>query len=404
MQLRLNLKYEILNLFKFGRLASHVDRTSVLLKPATARTYASLRGMTQFAGKGKIMHCQSMRRFGLQSVSVRSKGFTLVELLVVIAIIGILIAMLLPAVQQVRAAARRATCLNNLRQLGIGTLNHESTFENLPPMWKALGNYKVSSVTGWSAQARILPYLEQGTLHDKIDFSVSYSSHPHVDLGGSLQPLPTARVQTYLCPSEVNDKLRLKNNQPYHYPLNYVGNAGPWFVWDPDQDAIGDGVIVTNRSMTLPAIADGTSNTFLFAEVKAYTPYFRNAPIGTGTLPMPTDPEAIASMGGDFKTNSGHTEWVDGRIHQVGFTTTFTPNTRVPYIDGNVEYDVDWNSQQEGKSADVKTYAAVTARSYHSGGVNVGRVDGSVGFVADQISKETWQALSTRRGGEVDIY
>ena len=103
--------------------------------------------------------------------------------------------------------------------------------------------------------------------------------------------------------------------------------------------------------------------------------------------------------------NSGHTEWVDGRVHQSGFTAVFAPNTKVLYTDtdGTI-YDVDWNNWQEGKDGDganASTYAAVTSRSYHSGGVNTARMDGSVDYVSDTIDIDVWQALATRKGGEV---
>ena len=110
---------------------------------------------------------------------------------------------------------------------------------------------------------------------------------------------------------------------------------------------------------------------------------------------------AVAGMGGDFKSSTGHTEWVDGRSHQTSFTATFAPNTVVPYDNAGVTVDVDWTNQQEGKSDTVKTFAAVTSRSYHTGGVNSARADGSVHFESDSIALNTWQSLATRNGGEV---
>jgi hypothetical protein len=92
---------------------------------------------------------------------------------------------------------------------------------------------------------------------------------------------------------------------------------------------------------------------------------------------------------------------VDARVHQTGFTTTFPPNTVVPFTTGGVAYDVDFNSSREGRSAVLPTYAAVTSRSYHTGGVNAMRMDGSVSMVRDSISLVSWRALGTRAGGEV---
>ncbi len=340
--------------------------------------------------------------FDSRSKMYRRRAFTLVELLVVIAIIGILIGMLLPAVQQVREAARRVTCSNNMRQMSLATLNYESAHKAFPTTWQPVGDLSNGTAVGWSVQTQILPFLEQANLYDSIDFSVSYDTHPPVDLGGIITKLPSARVASYLCPSEKNDRIRLKNGAPIHYPLNYAANAGTWFVFDPSNGRVGPGAMAVLKRIPIASFTDGTSNTMFYGEVKAYTPYFRNAGM-TGELSIPLSPNAIAGMGGQFKTNSGHTEWVDGRAHQTSFTATFSPNTRVPYTVGSVEYDVDWTNQQEGKSTTASTYAAVTSRSYHPGGVNTARADGSVSFESDSIDLFAWQALATRNGGEINL-
>ncbi len=336
----------------------------------------------------------------LRNSGTAQPGFTLVELLVVIAVIAILIGLLIPAVQQVRAAARRVQCRNNLHQLGIATLNYESNYRKLPTAWLASGDLDSGNISGWSVQAQLLPFLEKANLHDAINFNIGYGSHPPVDLGGELHRLPALRIGTYLCPSEPLDEMRLKNGDPYHYPLNYAGNAGTWFVFDPNSNQVSNGAFATNRHLRLGSFTDGQSNTLLFGEVKAYTPYLRNAGI-EGTIAMPIDRYEITGLGGDFKSNSGHTEWVDGRAHQTSFTSTFPPNTVVPHIVDGVQFDVDWNNQQEGKSLTARTYAAVTSRSHHPAGVNICRADGSVDFVSNSIDSTVWQALSTRNGHEV---
>ena len=344
------------------------------------------------------MSYQNNGRFTRASRTANSvSGFTLVELLVVIAIIGILIGMLLPAVQAVREAARRISCGNNLKQMALGTLNYESAFHQFPAGWAP-----TNSADGWSVQAQILPYCEQANLESNIDYSKSYNDQGLINLNGSLVRLASARVPMLLCPSEPLDELRVDDTgAPEHYPLNYGGNAGTWFVFDPSTKQSGNGVLTTFEGTNFGSLTDGSSNTLLYAEVKAYTPYFRNKS-NPGDMAMPTDPTAVAGLQGTFKTNSGHTEWVDGRAHQTSFTATFAPNTLVPYeISTDNIVDVDWTNQQEGKSDTVKTFAAVTSRSYHTGGVNSARADGSVHFESDSIALNTWQNLATRNGGEV---
>ncbi|MEO1527349.1 MAG: DUF1559 domain-containing protein, partial [Planctomycetota bacterium] len=141
------------------------------------------------------------------------------------------------------------------------------------------------------------------------------------------------------------------------------------------------------------------SNTLAFAEVKAWTPYYRDVEVA-GAINTPIDPTEICSLGGSFKTETGHTEWVDGRVHQSGFTTTFPPNKKVLCDVSGIEYDVDFTNIREGRNTTALTQAAVTSRSYHEGGVTVALMDGSVQFITDSIDLDPWQSLSTRAGRE----
>jgi len=320
----------------------------------------------------------------------RKQGFTLVELLVVIAIIGILVALLLPAVQAAREAGRRVACMNKIRQIGLAVHNHESSRGFYPPSWTSAG--------GWSAQARLLPYIEQKQVNQMLDFEVSYNDAALVNG----QKLSSVRIDTFICPSEPNDLVRPKNGVNVHYPLNYAMNLGEWFVWDPATGVGGKGAFYPNSRLRSSSFLDGTSKTLCAAEVKAYTPYMRNSANATDAIP--TSPAELPGGGqrkwGDtIFNNTGHTEWVDGRVHQMGFTSTFTPGTVVSpaFAEGR---DIDWNNQQEGKSGSVKTYAAVTSRSYHAGVVTSVFMDGHAAKISVDIDLDVWRALSTRNGRE----
>ena len=106
--------------------------------------------------------------------------------------------------------------------------------------------------------------------------------------------------------------------------------------------------------------------------------------------------------GGAWSAANGHTEWVCGRAIHIGFTTTFTPNTKVPYTTGGALYDIDVCSRREGSNPTDVTYGVVTSRSYHSGMVNALLMDGSARSIASTVSLATWRALGTRDGGEVN--
>ncbi len=328
-------------------------------------------------------------------------AFTLVELLVVIAIIGILMAMLLPAVQSIREAARRTACLNNMKQIGLALHNYVTVRRAYPPSFEIdPGTILTSNNGSWSIHGRLLPFLDQNNAYAKVDLSVAWDAQRETGV-------PTMRIDTYLCPSEVNDRVRVDSSgEPKVYPQTYGFNMGTWLVYDPIDDTPGDGPFYVNSSVRPGRVTDGTSNTMCATEVKAFTSYIRNTQ-DPGPIP-PTSPDAFLGFTGQIKLgptlnqNTGHTEWPDGRVHHSGVTTVFTPNTVVNYQHDGQLYDIDFNSVQEGKKNDQITYAAITARSYHAGGiVNMLRLDGSAASLSSNIDLSIWRALGTISGGEI---
>jgi prepilin-type N-terminal cleavage/methylation domain-containing protein len=322
------------------------------------------------------------------------RGFTLVELLVVIAIIGILVALLLPAIQAAREAARRSSCQNQVKQIATAFHNFEASRKELPPAMLYHGS--AASLAKWSAMARLLPYLEEANFEAEIDYTSQYEL---VQYGDGL--IGAYRVATYLCPSEERDQVRLAaDGKPEHYPINYGVNRGVWRTFDPTNQLKDEGAFQVNVGTKFNKITDGMTSTLMLAEVKGWTPYFRDQPLSQET--PPTEPAELCGLGGSFKPDSGHTEWVDGRVHQTGFTTLFPPNTRVECVQGAIAYDVDWTSSREGVSPTERTYSSVTSRSYHSGNVvNVAMMDASVHSVTGDIDPIVWRALGTRAGSEV---
>jgi len=325
------------------------------------------------------------------------KAFTLIELLVVIAIIAILIGLLLPAVQKVREAAARMSCSNNLKQIGLALHNHEATYQYFP----TAGSYPISTppstrtATSWSVQALLLPFIEQENLQRLINFSMDYNLQPNVS---------AQKVNTYVCPSEPKAVLRTGN--PPHFPINYAANMGSWMVFNPtpgNPNGIGgDGAFPVGQKLRINEFTDGTSQTMAFAEVKAYTPYLRDGgnPAAINTA-MPTSVNQVAPYGGSFKVDTGHTEWVDGHVHQTGFTTTFGPNTKIPYTNGGLDYDIDFTSTREGNATNAITYAVVNSRGNHTGGVNVVFMDGSVKMIPNSINLAIWRAMGTRSNNDL---
>ena len=320
-------------------------------------------------------------------------GFTLVELLVVIAIIGILVGLLLPAVQAAREAARRMSCSNNLKQYLLATHNYLGAHKSMPPA----GCLSVSGGGVWSAHARILPYMEQVNLQNLIDFRYNYNDMVNTPQHAEVTKM---KIPVFVCPSETKAEPRVTTTLT-HFPTNYGVNYGTWFVFNGPTRQSGNGAFVVNQRLTDGAFGDGMSNTLAVSEVKAYQARINNSGNPSAiNAALPTSPADVIAYGGTFGTTN-HTEWVDGKVHETGFTATFPPNTRLLFSANGQMNDVDFVSRSESMTQVSPTYAAVTARSYHAGIVNAALVDGSVRTFSNSVDTTIWRALGTRAGGEV---
>lgn len=299
------------------------------------------------------------------------RAFTLVELLVVIAIIGVLIALLLPAVQAAREAARRMSCSNNLRQIGLAAQNYHAALNVFPV---ARNPYPLVH----SSLSRLLPYMEQANVHDLVDYTTPLANPANVTASQQ-------KISFFVCPSDGAGGVI---PGMLDAGTNYVANNGTGTI-DYGLIASGDGVF-TQKNIGFHGVTDGSSNTAMFSE----------SILGTGiasttstpldykreVLEIPggadTTPSACESAAGAWSGKRGG-KWIDGHYGNSLYNHFYTPNPR--------NWDCGNGSHNKGLS---------TARSSHSGGVQVCLCDGSVRFVANTVDLIPWRALATRQGGE----
>jgi prepilin-type N-terminal cleavage/methylation domain-containing protein/prepilin-type processing-associated H-X9-DG protein len=329
----------------------------------------------------------------------RRGGFTLIELLVVIAIIAVLIALLLPAVQAAREAARRMSCTNNLKQIGLGLANYESANGCLPMssilIYRNVTDKNPIFKSYWSVIGRITPFLEQGGLYNGINFSWKSSDPPN-------KTAANTTLSMLLCPS---DPLASPGASGQSAVMSYGATMGDWFVWykGGPQSRAPFGVNYVRR---LSEFTDGLSNTMTFAECQVAHYQFRscdNSKFSPNQLPSTAEvPGIITSLAPTCNMsrsgNKSHTTWANGNLFDSGMTTALTPNARV-IVPGFGPYSWDLDTTDESDGGPI--YAALTADSYHPGGVNILLADGSVRFAKDSINGLAWRALSTVAGGEI---
>jgi hypothetical protein len=280
--------------------------------------------------------------------------------------------------------------------------NYESVHKSLPPsLILELNSTPNANSAPWSAHARLLDYLEESNLRKQLDFNKPWNTQ---------SPTSGVRIAVFQCPSDP-DNSRTHDpggGAPILYPTNYAFNTGTGRICSSNLKQLGLGIAQVlphpgGTRMRLSHITDGTSKTMALAEVKSWTPFLIgfNQPINI--LPF-TETEAAAMItGGQFK-EYGHVEWPHGRVHQTGFTATLKPNSTVRHVVNGVSYDVDFSSSEEsfdkegvnGQKRNYGTDAFITARSHHSGLVQVSMVDGSVQTYTDTVDLAIWRAASTR--------
>ena len=311
-------------------------------------------------------------------MATRRSGFTLIELLVVIAIIAILIALLLPAVQQAREAARRTQCKNNLKQIGLGLHNYQSSLNCFPP-----GSLPVSDAT---PHTQILPYLEQGNKYNQFNWNVSLNSST-LNSAAIRQTLPI-----YVCPSDPAPAGFSWAGQACY--MHSMGSNGSW--------TNDTGIFVRNKHIDFRDVLDGTSNTAMFSEIKR-GPYPAH---GTGSLAVvpaghpddfrvatrvsgwsaPADnvnPPAACENRATSAWQYRGLQYYRGLVVATFYTHTLTPNARLR----------DCTSSTLGS-------AHLATRSYHAGSVHTLMVDGSTRSVSDTVDNAVWRAVGTKNGGE----
>ncbi len=333
-------------------------------------------------------------------------GFTLIELLVVVGILFILAALLLPAVQSAREAARKARCQNNLRQIGLAVQGYETDNQCYPISCTNVGiadpkdpTFGITLYDGmFSIHVRLLPYLDLRPVYDSVNFAAGTTPIDNFMLAPGPESLllaainataMTIQVDTFLCPSDSGPFTKTGNN--------YRGNVGlgPYAsTWAESRDS-GNGFFLEIEVTRPSYITDGLSHTAAFSERLRGSGNLGHPVLERDffaiTVDIDTAEELLigcqvaARPGTATYTLAGNWWFWCGRDRTL-YTHTQSPNGRVP--DCILPHA-------------VGPPGMATARSWHAGGVNVLMGDGSVRYALDGLDRSVWRALGTRNGGEL---
>lgn len=336
--------------------------------------------------------CDLLARRGLAHHQPRS-AFTLVELLVVIAIIGILIGLLLPAVQAARESSRKTACSNQLRQMSLATLQFHDVRQQFP-----IGRQGDENSFGQHTQ--LFPYLELGNISMSFDFSVPAGQNA----------ARLVKIPLFLCTSDIEDRMLDADNGANQFNWgknNYRANGGSEFGMTANTNTVNaketnTGIFLTNDSVRLAQITDGTTHTAMFSEairgdadddhLEQESDLFQIANNANTNSTDKVYAKCIAinplnKTGASDQTSFAGRNWIWGNYMTTRYNHVMLPNT--------------WSCTR-GNSPN-NNGGAVTASSRHRGGVNVALCDGSVRFVTNDIDLVTWRALGSKDGGESTI-